>query len=442
MEECFRKKKSKGIKMRNGLGGKNRTNKNIKLMEPGFSFKKNCLHIENNNYKNLIKKYGTPLICLSKNRLISNAKELLRVFKKEYKKTKIFYAYKANYFKPVLKELKDILGAEVISEFELKLALMAGVKPENIIFNGVGKTENELNLCVENNILINIDSFSEIEKIEKIAENKLKKACVGLRIHPALGKFEKNAFVKEASKLGSSIPEAEKLAKRISQKKHLKLKGIHAHVCSRQATPNMHLQVLDSMIKFCKQLTKHKIEVGFIDIGGGIDTRSTVEQKNSLEHFAKKISKKMKKTGLYLYLEPGRVIINDAAIVLSKIITKKVNNKKNWLITDIATNFLIPTKNANFKIIPAEITKRKRKKMNFGGGICSMADVIETNVFLPDVKEGEVIAVLNCGAYTSVMFEQFVYPRPTAVYLDRFKKQIIWEKGTTELMIKNHWGKT
>jgi len=411
---------------------------------PWFRFENGNFYIENIDYRTLVEKYGTPLVCFSRNRLRENARHIKESFRNHYERTKIFYAYKANYFGPILSDLKEYCGAEVISNLELQLACRVGVPNENIIFNGVGKTKEELEFCVENDILVNVDSLSEIDKLDSLAAEHGKKFSIGLRVHPELREYEENAFIKSGSKLGLDIKsDAEKAINKILKKKHLQLRGLHAHSYSRQTQPQMHLYALDSMINFAKRLEDvYDIQLDFLDIGGGFDTRAVLERTGHIDYFARKISERMKQLGtdIFLYLEPGRYIVNDAGVVITKIITEKTNKDRKWLITDIATNFLIPVKNANFEVIPADLTGRNEEELNFGGGICSSADVIEEKVILPSMKEEEYAVVLNCGAYTSVMSEQFVYPRPRVVYIDKSDVRTLWERENIEDAIKLYIG--
>lgn len=411
---------------------------------PWFRFEDGKFYIEDLDYRTLVEEYGTPLVCFSRNRLQENAKHIKESFRNHYEKTKIFYAYKANYFGPILSDLKKYCGAEVISDLELQLARRIGVPNGDIIFNGVGKTNEELESCVENDILVNVDSLSEIDKLDSLAAEYGKKFSIGLRVHPELGKYEEDAFIKSGSKLGLDIKsEAEEAVNSILKKKHLQLKGLHAHSYSRQTQPQMYLYALDSMIDFSKRLEDvFGTQLDFLDIGGGFDTRAVLERTGNIDYFAKEISERLKQLGkdISLYVEPGRYVVNDAGVVITKIITEKSNAGRKWLITDIATNFLIPVKNANFEVIPADLTGRDEEELNFGGGICSSADVVEEKAVLPLVKEGEHAVILNCGAYTSVMSEQFVYPRPRVVYIDKSDVRTLWGEESIEDVIKIYAG--
>jgi diaminopimelate decarboxylase len=408
--------------------------------EPGFSLRGNNFYVENICWHELVEEYGTPLVCFSRNRLRENARNIVEAFKRYHNRTKVYYAYKANYFKSVLSDLKPLAGAEVISGLEMQLAREAGVSNENIVFNGVGKTEEELAACVENDVLVNVDSLSEIDKLDQLASKHGKTVSIGLRIHPELGVYEKDAFIRRGTKLGLDVKnEAMKAAKRIMERRNLLLKGLHSHTYSRQSSPGMHLCALESMIRFARKLKrKYGMNLSFLDIGGGLETRAVLERTTSIDLFAREICGKIESydPSIQLYLEPGRYIVNDAAATITKVVTRKSNSKRKWLITDIATNFLIPVKNANFEVIPAKSISRHPEKQSFGGGICSSADVIDENVMLPLIKEEEYVIVLNCGAYTSVMSEQFVYPRPQVVYVDGSNVKTLWQRERPENVVE------
>ena len=397
-------------------------NKETNISGDHFHYRNGVLHIEDIDYRDIISDIGTPVACFSRKRILDNLKEVGDSFRRHHDKVKVFFAYKANYCLPILCDLGKDAGAEVISRAELDLAKKVGIKNEDIIFNGVGKTDSDLEFCASEGILVNADSLSEIETYGNIAESHGKDVDIGLRIHPKLGKMEDVAFIKRGSKLGlDPDSDAKNAIRLISEKNNLRLAGLHSHAYSRQSTPEMHLKAVDTMIEFSEYVRR---ELGYnpvyFDIGGGLGTRSVMEKEHCLGRFAKEICDEIRSFDkeIYLYLELGRFIVNDSGIVLSRITRKKTNRGNTWLISDIATNYLIPLPSAEYKVIPAEIRSRPNECVNIGGGICSSSDVIETGACLPSIEEGEYIAILNTGAYTNVMVSSFVYSKPNILYVD------------------------
>ena len=164
---------------------------------PEITYRDKVLYIEKVSTLDLVEEFGTPLMCFSKKRLINNAEILSGSLKRNHKKTKVFYAYKANYLSPILHLFKaEGLGAEVISMFEIMMAETVGIAHEDIIFNGPGKTYEALVYAIKNNILLNADSFSELEKINRISKAHKTITDIGIRVHLRNNKINrKNLFV-------------------------------------------------------------------------------------------------------------------------------------------------------------------------------------------------------------------------------------------------------
>lgn len=365
------------------------------------------------DYSQYINKYGTPLVIFFKERIIQNMDFIKQQFK-EIKKTSYFYALKANYNPTILNIIKNAgFGAEVMSEFELKLALQTGFDPSKIIFNGVGKTDSAIKLATDNNIrYLIIDSISEANKLAKLN----KKIPILIRCHPNLDKSkEKFLFVQKGSKLGLNIRgrEIKEVLKIISQS-NLKFEGFSFNIYSRQKNFANHSVAIDSLIKFINSLPKHtQSKIKVIDIGGGFE--SPLFMKNKLGVSNKTINF-FNEHNFELIIEPGRSIVNDSGIVLTKVITKKKSNLITYLVVDIATNYLIPLPLAYYPV--ATQNKSRLSKYSIVDGICSTAGTINSSVMLSKVNENNVLIILNCGAYTYNMYEHFYDLRPTILLID------------------------
>jgi diaminopimelate decarboxylase len=381
--------------------------------------------IMNYDYSKILTKHKTPVAIYFKDRIIQNIDSIKKQFK-EFQKKEFFYAMKANAQPKILKIIKDAgMGVEVMSEFELKLALEVGFNPEKIIFNGPAKTDQALKLAVNKKIkCIIIDSLSETKKLVKLD----KKLLVMVRCHPNLPKLiNKKLFVPEYSKLGLSLKEKEIWAvlETIKESK-LTLNGFSFNIAARQRNFNLHSQALESILGFYNKLdnkTKNKIKI--IDIGGGFDSPLFIKDNFK---FKKEIINFFKDKKIKLFVEPGRSITNDAGIVLTKIITAKNTGNKNYLFVDIATNYLIPLP-LSYYVIDSQ-KKYKKQGYSIVDGICSTVGVINDKCILSISKENEILLIINCGAYTFNMHEHFYETRPTIILLDKDKKQILNKKET------------
>ncbi|TKJ17684.1 hypothetical protein CEE44_04090 [Candidatus Woesearchaeota archaeon B3_Woes] len=391
----------------------------------------NQIHINNINYKRILSKFDTPIILYSEKTLLRNIKEIKKAFRKYYKNTNIHYALKACYLRKICEKIKkEGLKIEILSDIEYIYGRKIGFDKKDIIFNGCAKTEQELKLVIKEEIkCINCDSLSEINKINYLAKKMNKVVNVGLRVHPDIK--DNSLFVNRGEKLGIDIKsgEAFRLVKDIKKLKNLNLVGLNCHVLANEVSPNMHCRVAEELCKFYKFLKSKEIDIKFIDIGGGFNSNFLIKNKNcSMEFFAARISKILKKYNFdgELILEPGRYIVNDAFAALTNVITKKKSVGKKWVIVDIGTNILIPTRHNRF--YPISCTKTEGKEIiNIGDGIGSTAGVISRNIQSYKIKENDCMVILNCGSYTLSMSENFVYLKPNIIMVDDGMKLI--EKG-------------
>ncbi|MHA1835473.1 MAG: diaminopimelate decarboxylase family protein [Candidatus Odinarchaeia archaeon] len=355
---------------------------------------KGNLVINGVNYNNIIKKLKTPIYVYSLPRIDENCKKIKSIIDKIKINFKIFYSYKTNLNRIVCQTIhKHGIGAEVTSLLELKNALKNNVKPEMIIFDGPYKTQKVINVAIKNRInLINIDSLSEFKLINKIASKYKIIQNVGLTINPEL-----------KSKIGINIDDEtlDKLEKILKKSKNINIVSLHCHM----KTQNYNLESYGKLIrKFHVLSEKIKGKTGFkikiYNIGGGFPEAAIV--KDDIDSLTSILREAIgdDKNQLTLYLEPGRFLVGDAVVLLSKIIrVKKLKTK--WLIIDAGSNVISPFSRANYRFIIAnKLNNNYSERWNIGGPLPASFDVLNRNYCLPkDIKEGEIIAVLNTGAY-------------------------------------------
>ena len=365
-------------------------------------YKKNKLYIEKIPVKKIIKKYGSPIYCYSLNKLKLNIKK----FKNNFKSFNplICFSVKSNSNLGILKEIKkNGLGADVVSIGELMKTIKSGIKPKKIVFSGVGKSVEELKYAIDKNILlINSESESEIDKIEKIAKEKKKKVNIGIRLNPDIDAktLKKISTGKSEDKFGLTEKNFLKTINKYKNSKYLNIKCISVHIGS-QITSHIPYQkmlsVLDKIIK------KSKYKFDYIDLGGGMGIK--YHKRNKLLNYKKYnvlISKFIKKNKSKIIFEPGRSIIGDAAILLTKVLYIKNTKKINFIILDAAMNDLMRPAlyGAKHNIIPAERKNGIYKlKHEFVGPICETSDKFLTLPKFKKLNEGEILAICDVGAY-------------------------------------------
>ena len=392
-------------------------------------YKKNKLNIDGFNIEFLAKKFDTPIYCYSSNRI----KENILNFKKYFKKINplICFAVKANTNVSILKEIKKFnLGADVVSIGELMKALKAGINNKKIVFSGVGKTTEELNYAINKNILlINVESKSELIEIEKIAKYKKKIVNIGIRLNPNTDARTINQIStgKKEDKFGLTEKNFIELVKYTKKSKYINLKCLSVHIGS-QIVNNLPyekmLKVIDRVIK----KSNHKFE--FVDLGGGIGIPyHNKSKKLNYKKYSVSISKFLKNHNSKIIFEPGRSIIGNAGILISKIIYIKKTKNKDFIILDSAMNDLIRPAlyGANHKIIP--VIKKgvsSKKTYEFVGPICESTDKFLTSKNFQKLKEKDLIIICDVGAYGMSLSSNYnVRPKPIEILIKNSKINII-----------------
>tara|TARA_B100000242_G_scaffold265188_1_gene213208 strand:- start:525 stop:1739 length:1215 start_codon:yes stop_codon:yes gene_type:complete len=390
-----------------------------------MNYKKNEFFVEKVKSSFLAKKYSTPLYCYSFDRIKDN----IQSFKSTFKTINplICFAVKANPNKILLTEISKLgLGADVVSGGELMKALKSGIKPNKIVFSGVGKTSEELKYAISKKILlINAESKSEILEIERIAKNKKKKIDIGIRINPNTDAktLSQISTGKKENKFGISEEMTLDLIKYIISSKNLSLKCLSVHIGSQILDHRPYektLKVLDKILK------KTKFSFEYIDLGGGMGIDyDNKNKKLNLKKYCLSIKKFLRRNKSKIIFEPGRSIIGNAGVLISKVIYIKKGSRKDFIILDAAMNDLIRPAlyNAKHRIIPVKKSKIKSKKnYEFVGPICESTDKFLTTKKFQKLKEKELIIICDVGAYGMSLSSNYnVRPKPAEILIKKSK---------------------
>ena len=360
------------------------------------------LRIENIKLENIAQKYGTPAYCYSYNQLKDN----ITRFKRNFRSFSpiICFAIKSNTNLNLLKEIKKFgLGADVVSQGELMIAIKAGINPKKIVFSGVGKTTDEIKYAIDKKILlINAESMSEIKEIDKIAKLKNKRVMIGLRLNPNTDAKTLNQIStgKKGNKFGVNKITFIELVRYCKNSENLDLQCLSVHIGSQILNHKPYEKMLNVIDKTISKVD-HKFK--FIDLGGGMGI--SYREKNKLLNYSKyniAIKKFLKKHNSKIIFEPGRSIIGNVGTLISKIIYIKKNENKNFIILDAGMNDLIrPALYGAFhKIIPITQRQKKMKKISeFVGPICESTDKFMTIKKFQELNEKDIIAICDVGAY-------------------------------------------
>jgi len=380
----------------------------------------------------IIKKYGTPLFVVSKKQLVQNYNKFHERFMK-FTKVLIAYSYKTNYLPSICSILnQEGAGAEVVSGFELFLAMKLGVPPSKIIFNGPGKTDQEITMAIDYDIaLINADSIEELERINKIASEKGKIVNVGIRIKPNIPGFL--AWPKFGLDVDRWAFEAYEKALAME---NLNVIGMHAHIGTQICNSQPYVETIRQMTELMHRLyTKLGIKIKYMDIGGGFGVSGyeplyPIEDQNeepeTLDEMAESIIKVLyscishyKLSETILILEPGRSIVSDATLLLTMVeATKTVGKNTKTVVVDGGINLIQFAPYYYHRILPVINNNSKLETVDICGPLCMQSDVIGVNRKLPTLKRGDYLAVLDSGAYSLSLSQQFIRPRPPVILVN------------------------
>ena len=406
-----------------------------------FGLRKNNLCVEKITALSLTKKYETPFYCYSLGQLKNNFYKFDNTFKNT--KPLICFSVKSNSNINFLKELKKIgSGADVVSGGELLKATKAGIDAKKIVFSGIGKTYEEIELAIKKKILlINIESESEANLINKISKKKSKKTSVGIRLNPnVIGKTNKKISTGgKDDKFGLSYNDCLNLCKKISGMKNLKLEALSVHIGSQITSIEPFKKVL-SIIN--KVISKTKINFKFIDLGGGMGISYSNKQKElDLNQYAKLVSEFVKKRKVKIIFEPGRVIAGNTSILISKVTYIKKSNNKTFIILDAGMNDLMRPAlyDAYHKIIPLKKNKKKIfGKIEFVGPVCESSDKFLKQKSFSKIKEGDYIAITDVGAYGMSLSSNYnTRPIISEIMVNGSKHWLIKKKQSLETLINN-----
>lgn len=369
-----------------------------------FKFINNNLYCEDVLVANIARKFGTPVYVYSYNTILDHFHKIERAFSAF--KPLICYSLKANSNLAVAKILvNEGAGLDIVSGGELSRALRSAVRPQGIVYASVGKTREEISRAISAGILFfNVESEAELRTINRIAAGLKKQVQVAIRINPDIEPRTHDYITtgKLTNKFGLELAEALKIFSTRNEFSHLKINGIHMHIGSQIITSGPFIGAIKRVIDFINKLKKKGIKIEYLNIGGGLGIIYNKEKPQTAEEFARNISPLLKASGLKIILEPGRFIVGNAGILVTKVIYVKKNKYKTFVITDSGMNDLIRPAlySAYHEIVPLSRNSGAQKMVaDVVGPICESADFLAKSRRMAVVSEGELLAVMSSGAY-------------------------------------------
>ena len=419
--------------------------------------------------------HGTPTFVIREKVLKDNYARFCRAFTDNYHRVMVPYSVKTNYLPAILRILHaNGAGMEVVSGFELYLALKIGVPPEKIIYNGPSKTMEELELAVENDILlINADSMNEVRRIQTVAARHGKKVNVGIRVN-----IESLTW----KKFGIPLAHAPQVFQSARGLKNIQLSGLHAHIGTGIRNPGVYVATLKHLLELMVKLAESGIWINFLDIGGGFpaagvgkwpdrdrfidalskrlirksrfrafgrvmnwfkSTRPVFSNPPEIESYAQKIcgalKEKVKDYALpepALILEPGRAVVNNAVTLLVRVLDIK-NFDEKWVMVDGGINLVPALEHAAYRVNNVSGRGAELETVTVAGPLCMESDVVCRSAQLPPVREGDILEVLDAGAYSMCRSMQFIRPRAGAVLLaENGEIHKVWHRENYEDLIR------
>lgn len=390
----------------------------------------------------LAEKYGTPLYVVDETRIRENYRKLYQAFSEKYRDFQIYYACKANTNLAVMRILEEEGSSiDAVSPGEIYTSLLAGFKPDRILYTGNNVADEELHFALSSGVRINLDSLSQLKRLSQIPGSEGKE--ISFRVNPRVGAGHHDHCITggDLSKFGIMEEEAVQ-AYQMAQDLGFKPVGIHSHIGSGILDPEPFKLAVQTLMNTAGRVhSEAGVNFQFIDFGGGMGIPyEPQESPLDMEKFSHEITDLFKEK-LYQYdlgnptmcLEPGRYIVGDASYLLIRVNTIKESYRK-FAGVDAGFNTLLrPTMYGSYHhIVKAdEPHAQPTQTIDIAGNVCESGDLFARDRPLPEIKEGDLLAILNAGAYAFSMSSQYnSRPRPAEVLVKNRESDVIREKET------------
>ena len=337
------------------------------------------------------------------------------------------YSVKANSNLKILRRLMNLgAGADIVSRGELHRCLAAGFSPDDMVFAGVGKTEVEMEAALEAGILaFNVESAEELQVLSQVAERLGRSAPVALRVNPDIVADTPHEYTRtghEATKFGIPVDRVLDLYRWAAEQPALEIRGIDVHIGSQILEPEPYERALDYVLELAAEVRAEGIDLDFVDLGGGYGVGYDGEDGMSVEDLAAMVVPRVAEAGLRLILEPGRFIVGEAGILVTRVLYVKHSGPKTFVVMDGGmTDLIRPSHYQGFHRIEPVISREEaaHEVVDVVGPICETGDFLARDRMLQMPTHGDLLAVHTAGAYGFVMASNYnSRPRPAEVVVD------------------------
>ncbi|MGB7912000.1 MAG: diaminopimelate decarboxylase [Desulfobaccales bacterium] len=409
-----------------------------------FNYQAGELYCENVPVRLIAARVGTPFYLYS----AATLEHHFRVFTAAFQGFPhiVCFAVKANANLAILRLLaRQGCGADIVSGGELRRALAAGVEPGRIVYSGVGKRPEEIRAALKAGILLfNMESSQELEEINRIAGLVKKKAPVALRINPDIDPCTHpyiSTGLKE-NKFGINIERALEDYRRAMELPHLEVLGVACHIGSQITRVAPFVEALERLKDLVGRLRAQGIAIRYLDLGGGLGIRYDQEEPPEPREYGGKLVERLKGLHVTLILEPGRVLVGNAGILVTKVLYTKESEARHFIIVDAGMNDLArPSLYGSFHAVcPVAQGSRAMVTASLVGPICESGDFLAKDRELPDFQPGELVAVMSAGAYGFSMSSNYnARPRVPEILVQDGEFYVIRKRETYRQLT---WGES
>jgi diaminopimelate decarboxylase len=405
-----------------------------------FEYRNGSLHCEQVPLQRIAEEVGTPAYIYSEQTLQRH----VRVFNEAFEAVPHLtcYAVKANSNINILRRFAEWgTGFEIISGGELFRVLRAGGSPQKTIFDGPGKTIEEIRYALDSDILFfNVESGAELESIQNIAKDTNKRARISIRANPDVDP-RTHPYIStgmQKHKFGVSLPDARQLYQRAKSLSNIDVVGVTCHIGSQITQMAPFEEAIASIRDLAVELKRDGHPLKYIDFGGGLGISYDAEEPPSPATYAKSIANATKDLGVTVILEPGRVIVGNAGILLTRVVLKKNQGEKKFVVVDAGMNDLIRPAlyGSHHQIWPVREEVQK-ERVDVVGPVCESADFFAQDRDVALLKGGDLLAVMSAGAYGFSLSSNYnSRPRVAEVLVNGGSYEVIRRRETYEDLIR------
>jgi diaminopimelate decarboxylase len=432
-----------------------RAGNRIQGRPPAFSYRhlkqsnSSALHCDQGSLARLAERFGTPLYVYS----ASTIRERMRAFDRAFRNAPhtVCYSVKANSNLSILRLLASMgCGFDVVSGGELeRVQRVSRSAAKKVVFSGVGKTPDEMRAALKADVLLfNVESESELCALAECASRAKKKARIALRVNPDVP-AETHPYISTGlhqHKFGIPIEEARRLYSRASEMKSLEISGVSVHIGSQITDVKPFAATMERVAELTRALRKDGHAIKYVDAGGGLgiayENKSMLDFGQYVGSYANALLGPLKDLKVHLLLEPGRCIVGPAGTLLTRLLYKKTNGAKKFLVVDAAMNDLLRPSlyHAYHEIVPVVSDQSEQgvcETVDVVGPICETGDFFARDRQLPIMQEGDLLALLDAGAYGMALASNYnTRSRPAEVLVDGKSVKVIRRRETIADLVR------